>query len=92
MQSGPGQNCFYKLVSEPGSQISVNFLDMDMPYTTDLCSDYVQVIEEKVAPSSFIGNVGRIFCGQQLPNYPGPSVLISCMYSCKGKSFILIFF
>ena len=52
---------------------------MDMPVdATETCSDYVQVIEEKVSASSLIGPVGTMFCGQQLPNYPGPSVLISC--------------
>ena len=70
--------CSYKLVSEPGSQISVNFLDMDLPVdATQTCSDYVQLIEETGSASALIGRSGRLFCGQQLPNYPGPSVLVS---------------
>ena len=65
-------------MSEPGSQISVNFLDMDLPAdAAQTCSDFVQLVEEKNSASSLIGTVGRSFCGQQLPNYPGPSVLIS---------------
>ena len=65
-------------MSEPGSQISVNFLDMDLPVdATQTCSDFVQLIEDQSSASALIGTTGRSFCGQQLPNYPGPSVLTS---------------
>ena len=78
LQSEAGQSCSYKLVSEPGSQISVNFLDMDLPVdATQTCSDFVQLIEDQSSASALIGTTGRSFCGQQLPNYPGPSVLTS---------------
>ena len=51
---------------------------MDLPVdAAQTCSDFVQLIEEKNSVSSLIGTVGRSFCGQQLPNYPGTSVLIS---------------
>ena len=84
LQSGPGQSCSYKLVSEPGSQISVNFLDMDLSVDgTQTCTDFVELIEEQNSASALIGTSGRSFCGQQLPNYPGPSVLISGISNFK---------
>ena len=84
LQSGPGKTCSYKLVSEPGSQISVNFLDMDLPTdAAQTCSDFVQLVEEQKSASALIGTTGRPFCGQQLPNYPGPSVLISGIFHLK---------
>merc|ERR1712106_1178620 len=36
---------------------------------------------EQNSASALIGTAGRSFCGQQLPNYPGPSVLISAANS-----------
>ena len=78
MTSEVDQTCSFKLVSEPGSQISFNFLDMDLPVESGhTCTDYVKLVEEKGSSSGLIGTQGRYFCGQELPNYPGPSVLIS---------------
>ena len=78
LESGPGKTCSYKLVSEAGSQISVNFLDMDLTAdAAQTCIDFVQLVKEQNSASALIGKTGRPFCGQQLPNYPGPSVLIS---------------
>ena len=93
LQSESGQTCSYKLVSEPGSQISVNFLDMDLPVdATQTCSDFVQLIEEQNSASALIGTAGRSFCGQQLPNYPGPSVLISGILSHIEILFLMTIF
>ena len=39
--------------------------------------DFVQIRETQNSASSLIGLAGQKFCGQQLPNYPGPSVLTS---------------
>ena len=66
LQSEAGQSCSYKLVSEPGSQISVNFLDMDLPVdATQTCSDFVQLIEEQLGyhfvASSFLTTLAQVF-------------------------------
>ena len=74
------QYCSYKLKSESGSQISINFLDLDLPEPdrSQTCiTDFVQLKEDSDSVSSLIGSSGMSFCGQQLPNYPGPSVITS---------------
>ena len=50
-----------------------------MDHDTKTCNDYVSVNDEKMrrGGSSLISAVGTEFCGQQLPNYPGPSVIMS---------------
>ena len=67
--------------SEYGSQISVNFVDIDMDEWDPnyYCSyEYVMLRENNPRQFSLLnGMFGVKFCGQQLPNYPGPSVLLS---------------
>jgi len=78
--AGNGRTCSYSLWSEPGSQISINFLDMDLPsdQSAQAChSSSVQLVESKESASAAIGSSGLKFCGQLLPNYPGPSVFVS---------------
>ena len=70
-------SCSYQLVTSPGSQIAVNFLELDLPAGPGGCGDRVTLTEPSLEPSAMIGKAGRTFCGQLLPNYPGPSVLVS---------------
>ena len=72
--------CSFSLWSEAGSQISVNFLDMDLAadQSSGSCStDFVQLLEGSTSSSALVGSMGQSFCGQTLPNYPGPSVVVS---------------
>merc|ERR1712106_1149932 len=46
-------------------------------------TDYVRLEETTTSASSLIGK-GLTFCGQRLPNYPGPSVIVS-----GGSSLVL---
>ena len=72
-------DCKHKLVAKPGTQISINFLKMDIHAhgTQECLTDYVKIEEPGWTTSSLIGRDGLTFCGQRLPNYPGPSVIIS---------------
>ena len=75
--------CTYTVKSEPGSQISVNFLDIDLhePDFEDQCHmEYLHLQEYTRTPASLIGSMGKTVCGQTLPNYPGPSVMVSSGY------------
>ena len=49
-------------------------------------TDYVRIEEEGRFASSLIGTEGRTFCGQRLPNYPGPSVIVSGMNKSVQKN------
>jgi hypothetical protein len=66
---------------------------MDLPTdAAQTCKEFVQLIEEQNSASSLIGTAGRSFCGQQLPNYPGPSVLISGIIVQAKFRIILTFY
>ena len=75
----PGLDCQYKVVAKSGTQIALNFLEMDIhaDENQDCLTDYVRLEETKASASSVIGKDGLTFCGQRLPNYPGPSVIVS---------------
>ena len=77
--SNPGLDCQYTLVARAGSQIAVNFIEMDIRADENQAclTDYVKLEETSIIASSVIGKEGLTFCGQRLPNYPGPSVVIS---------------
>lgn len=80
--SKPGLDCQYTLVAKKGAQIAVNFLEMDIHADENQAclTDYVKLEETATSASSMIGKDGLTFCGQRLPNYPGPSVLVSGKY------------
>ena len=84
--SNPGLDCQYKLLAKSGTQIAVNFLEMDIhaDESQDCLTDYLKIVEEGRFASSMIGRDGLTFCGQRLPNYPGPSVVVS-----GGNSLVL---
>ena len=74
------QSCSYTVMTEPGSQILVNFLDLHLPEADrdqNCITDFVKLKEATSSVASFVGSDGKIFCGQRLPNAPGPSVLTS---------------
>ena len=77
--SQPGLDCEYKLVAEKGTQISVNFQEMDihMDESKNCLTDYLKLEEPGKITTSLIPAGGLTFCGQQPPNYPGPSVIVS---------------
>ena len=43
-------------------------------------TDYVKLQDPLRSASSLIGKDGLTFCGERLPNYPGPSVFVSGKY------------
>merc|ERR1712142_159511 len=75
----PGLDCNVKFEVQPGAQIALNFVEMDINANEDQAclTDYVRIEEYGKYTSSVIGNEGLTFCGQRLPNYPGPSVFVS---------------
>ena len=76
--SAPGLSCQYKVVTARGSQIALNFLSLDIRTDSNqrCLSDSLTIMEPQVTPASMLGSA-KIFCGQRLPNYPGPSILVS---------------
>ena len=59
--------CTFSVQSEPGSQISVNFMDLDLSepdFEMNCITDYLQLKEEEYHPTSLIG---RKLCGKKLP-------------------------
>lgn len=68
--------CSYDLISAPGSQISVNFLDMEMPPQdpSQGCESWVSLEEQEEHLGSIVGRSTSKFCGHTVPNYPGPSI------------------
>ena len=82
--------CTFSVQSEPGSQISVNFIDVDLQepdFEMNCISDFLQVTEDTNLPSTLIGNDGLKICGKRLPNSPGPSVVVSGKYQAKTNNF-----
>ena len=79
MQSELNQDCVYHLVTKPGSQILVNFhqLDMTPPTETGRCSTQSVSLEEQQHIHYSVLAHRTSFCGSQVPNYPGPSTLTS---------------
>jgi len=77
--STPGLDCQFSLQASLGAQIAVNFLEMDIRADVNQAclTDYVMLQDPVKSASSLIGDEGATFCGQRLPNYPGPSVIIS---------------
>ena len=72
--------CTFSVQSEKGSQISVNFMDVDLAepdFSMNCITEYLALKEGQDLPSSFVGKNGYKLCGKRLPNYPGPSVVVS---------------
>ena len=90
--SEEGLDCIAKFVTTPGSQIAVNFLDMDIwNHDESSClSDYLLLTEDSVSSSNYLLQKDRKFCGQQLPNYPGPSMIVSGINNCTMVSIFYI--
>ena len=87
------QICSYSVKSEPGSQISVNFMDLDLhepDFENNCNTEYLMISERVDSPFSLVGSSGKKFCGQWLPNYPGPSVLLSSKYEMSPPSSLII--
>ena len=87
------QICSYSVKSEPGSQISVNFMDLDLhepDFENNCNTEYLEISERVDSPFSLVGSGGKKFCGQWLPNYPGPSVLLSSKYEMSPPSSLII--
>merc|ERR1712106_818081 len=80
-----GLDCQYKMVTAPGSQIALNFLSLDIrtDSSQSCLSDSITLEDPVASPTSMLGS-RKTFCGQKLPNYPGPSVLVSA-----GNSLVL---
>ena len=76
----PGQNCTYQLRSLQGSQIMVNFKEVDMvPRSSTMgCHQQAVTLEDEgpIKPYSMLES-STSYCGQMMPNFPGPSVLTS---------------
>ena len=76
--SAPGLNCQYKVVTARGSQIALNFLSLDIQTDSNqrCLTDYLKIMDPEATLASMLGSE-KLFCGQKLPNYPGPSILVS---------------
>ena len=75
-----GKLCRFSVKSEEGSHIAVNFMDIDLAepnFDMNCETEHLLVQDGEDLPSSFIGRSGKKFCGKRLPNYPGPSVVLS---------------
>jgi hypothetical protein len=78
--SGPGQNCKWKFVTTPGAQVMVNFKEMDMlkPLDSQCSRQSVWLSDPNSAHHSLTGRNNPLeFCGDLVPNYPGPSTFTS---------------
>ena len=66
-------------------------LDLHEPDFENNCNtEYLMVKEREASPFSLVGSAGKKFCGQRLPNYPGPSVLLSSKYQSLSSQLSLI--
>ena len=84
--SGSSKSCSWTLIAPIGYSVALNFLDMDtrIDYVgPDYCTeDYVQVTgintqgKKDAGPQAVIPYSGKKFCGDQVPNYPGPSQIV----------------
>ena len=75
-----GKLCRFTVKSEEASQVAINFIDLDLAepdFEMNCVSEHLLVTDDEDLPSSFIGKNGKKFCGKRLPNYPGPSVILS---------------
>merc|ERR1712106_951196 len=81
-----GLDCQYTLVTAPGSQIALNFLNLDIRTDSNQAclSDYIVLEDPNKSPASLIGSK-KTLCGQTLPNYPAPSILVSAGNSLTVK-------
>ena len=77
--SGRNVSCSWTLVAPLGYSVALNFLDMDMRADPggSCISDYVKLTDSIESPQSVLSLDGTTFCGELLPNYPGPSQLSS---------------
>ena len=78
--SDSGQNCTYQLRALQGSQILVNFKEVDMVEKSPTmgCHQQAVTLEDKgpLKPYSML-DLSTSYCGQMMPNFPGPSTLVS---------------
>ena len=66
-------------MTKPGSHIMVNFKTMDMINPQDgVCrKQWVNLDDQGSAHHSITGGKSLKFCGDLVPNYPGPSTFTS---------------
>ena len=78
--SDSGQNCTYQLRALHGSQIMVNFKEVDMVEKSPTmgCHQQAVTLEDRgpLKPYSMLES-STSYCGQMMPNFPGPSTLVS---------------
>ena len=81
--------------SEEGSQIAVNFKDLDLAepdFEMNCVTEYLELKESQNLPSSYLGSDGKKLCGKRVPNYPGPSVIVSGEIKLIPHKLLLIIF
>ena len=78
--SDSGQNCTYQLRALQGAQIMVNFKEVDMVEKSPTmgCHQQAVTLEDNgpLKPYSMLDS-STSYCGQMMPNFPGPSTLVS---------------
>ena len=86
--TGPGKACKWKFVTAPGAQVMVNFKTFDMlkPLDSECSRQEVILSDSASAFHSPTGGKSLSFCGDLVPNYPGPSTFTS------GTYYVLYFF
>ena len=78
--SPAGMECHWMFVTTPGAQVMINFLDMDMlrPQDSECRRQSVKVVDPSTSHHSLtLGDQRQEWCGDLVPNYPGPSTFIS---------------
>lgn len=94
--SGPGRRCQWKFVTKPGAHIMINFKKMDMLKPIDrICNRQVVAVGDMDTAFHSIteNDKWHPFCGDLVPNYPGPSTFTSGMCEvcekCVGSNEIV---
>ena len=77
LPSPPGMKCHWRLVTTPGAQVMLNFKVMNMlqPQDSECRRQSVWLEDPSTAHHSLLGGTtaGQEWCGDLVPNYPGPS-------------------
>ena len=90
LQSSPGSQVNFPRLQNSSVQVSLNFLNLNLPSLNpeDGCGAWVSLEDDRQSAGSLIGNLKKMnikvfctgskkFCGLTVPNYPGPSVITS---------------
>ena len=67
-------------VTTPGAQVMLNFLEMDMlePEDSQCRRQSVKLVDTSSSHHALTrGDQGLEWCGDRVPNYPGPSTFTS---------------